>query len=85
MLESLSPELIVAQELCHVCAIDMPTLARDLGQLAVPPAVLSLSPHSLQDVLGDIETVGGRLWDAMRLHRSLQGHCGRVWRGLRSG
>ena len=81
MLESVSPELIVAQDLCHVCAIDTPTLARDLGQLAVPPAVLSLSPHSLQDVLGDIETVGravGRHEAAQVLTGALRARIARV-------
>lgn len=58
LLETLSPDLIVSQDLCRVCAISTPSLARDLGQLVKPPRVVSLSPHSLSDVLGDIETVG---------------------------
>jgi iron complex transport system substrate-binding protein len=58
LLEALAPGLIVAQDLCRVCAISTPSLARDLSQLATPPRVLSLSPHSLADVLADIETVG---------------------------
>ena len=33
LLERLAPELIVLQDLCHVCAIDSPTLARDLSRL----------------------------------------------------
>jgi iron complex transport system substrate-binding protein len=58
LLEALAPDLIVAQDLCRVCAISTPALARDLSQLAKPPRVLSLSPHSLADVLADIEIVG---------------------------
>jgi iron complex transport system substrate-binding protein len=75
-LEEFSPDLIVAQDLCRVCAISTPTLARDLGQLAVPPRVLSLSPHSLEDVLGDIGTVGeavGRADGARTLCEELRG------------
>ncbi len=58
LLEKLAPDLIVAQDLCRVCAISTPSLAREISQLAVPPRVVSLTPHSLTDVLGDIETVG---------------------------
>ena len=86
LLERLSPELIVAQDLCHVCAIDTPTLARDLGQLAVPPTVLSLSPHSLADVLSDIETVGravGRDEAAQALTGALQARVERVERRVK--
>src|SRR5580698_11609176 len=38
LLERLAPELIVLQDLCHVCAIDSPTLARDLSRLPSQPA-----------------------------------------------
>ena len=58
LLEALTPDLIVAQDLCRVCAISTPSLAREISQLAAPPRVVSLTPHSLTDVLGDIETVG---------------------------
>lgn len=75
LLEEISPDLIVAQDLCRVCAISTPAIARDLSQLAVPPRVLSLSPHSLGDVLGDIERVGeavGRHGEALVLTGALR-------------
>jgi iron complex transport system substrate-binding protein len=80
-LEEMSPELIVAQDLCRVCAISTPALARDLNQLAVPPRVLSLSPHSIEDVLGDVEMVGevlGRQDAARTLCKGLRGRIRRV-------
>ena len=40
LLERLAPELIVLQDLCHVCAIDSPTLARDLSRLPSAPRVI---------------------------------------------
>ena len=58
LLEAIGPDVIVAQDLCRVCAISTPTLARELGELASPPRVLSLSPHSLADVFADIKAVG---------------------------
>lgn len=81
LLEELSPDLIVAQDLCRVCAISTPSLARDLSQLAMPPWVITLSPHSLADVLGDIETVGevvGRQDEARRLAMALRARMRRV-------
>jgi iron complex transport system substrate-binding protein len=68
LLEGIAPDLIVAQDLCRVCAVSTPSVARDLGHLASAPRVLSLSPHLLEDVFADIETVGkaaGR-WEAAR-------------------
>jgi iron complex transport system substrate-binding protein len=81
LLEALAPDLIVAQDLCRVCAISTPSLARDLSQLAAPPRVLSLSPHSLADVLADIEKVGeavGRQDAAAALTDALRGRIERV-------
>ncbi len=81
LLEELAPDLIVAQDLCRVCAISTPSLAREISQLAVPPRVVSLTPHSLTDVLGDIETVGeavGRHDAARRLTEGLRARVRRV-------
>lgn len=81
LLEELAPELIVAQDLCRVCAISTPSLAREISQLAAPPRVVSLTPHSLTDVLGDIETVGeavDRHEAARRLTEGLRARVRRV-------
>lgn len=58
LLESLSPDLIVTQDLCHVCAASPEDLATALARLPQQPRVLSLTPHSLADVWGDIQKVG---------------------------
>jgi iron complex transport system substrate-binding protein len=57
-LEALAPDLVILQDLCRVCALDSPTLARDMAHLPSQPRVLSLSAHSLEQVFGDIEEVG---------------------------
>jgi iron complex transport system substrate-binding protein len=75
LLESLAPDLIVAQDLCRVCAISTPAVARDLAQLTSHPQVLSLSPHSLADVFADVLLVGdamGRREAAVALNATLQ-------------
>jgi iron complex transport system substrate-binding protein len=57
-LEALAPDLVVLQDLCRVCAIDSPTLARDMGRLSSAPQVISLSAHSLEGVFAEIELLG---------------------------
>jgi iron complex transport system substrate-binding protein len=57
-LEALKPDLVVTQELCDVCAISTSHVARAVHQLRSKPRVLSLTPHTLDDVLKDILRVG---------------------------
>lgn len=57
-LEAIKPDLIVTQELCDVCAISTSHVARAVHQLSSKLQVLSLTPHTLEDVLKDILRVG---------------------------
>jgi iron complex transport system substrate-binding protein len=57
-LEELAPDLIVTQDLCHVCAASPDDLATALTRFADPPEVLSLNPQDLGDVWRDILWVG---------------------------
>jgi iron complex transport system substrate-binding protein len=58
LLASLDPDLIVTQDLCHVCAASPDDLATALTRFQKPPRVLTLTPHSLDDVWRDIASVG---------------------------
>src|SRR5271154_5916145 len=58
LLASLSPDLIVTQDLCHVCAASPDDLATALTRFAKPPQVLSLTPRSLAEVWDDVRRVG---------------------------
>jgi iron complex transport system substrate-binding protein len=58
LLAQLAPDLIVTQDLCHVCAVSPGDLATALTRLPKMPRVLSLTPHSLVDVWNDIRRVG---------------------------
>jgi iron complex transport system substrate-binding protein len=58
LLRSLEPDLIVTQDLCHVCAASPDDLAMALTQLPNNPRVLTLTPHSLRDVWNDIRKTG---------------------------
>jgi iron complex transport system substrate-binding protein len=57
-LESLAPDLIVTQDLCHVCAASPDDLATALARFDRRPEVLCLNPQDLGDVWRDILWVG---------------------------
>lgn len=74
LLASLAPDLIVTQDLCHVCAASPDDLATALTRLPRQPRVLTLTPHSLDDVWQDIIRVGdstgtGREAQALAMER----------------
>lgn len=74
LLRAISPDLIVTQDLCHVCAASPDDLATALSRMDAQPHVLSLAPHSLGDVWDDICRVGeatGRVSEANALAAAL--------------
>ena len=58
LLREIEPDLIVTQDLCHVCAATPDDLGAALAHLERQPRVVTLNPHSLADVCADIRTVG---------------------------
>jgi iron complex transport system substrate-binding protein len=58
LLSSLSPDLIVTQELCEVCAVGYAEVERAARRLPTPVPVLSLEPTSLEDIAATVEAVG---------------------------
>ncbi|MEV4618878.1 ABC transporter substrate-binding protein [Asanoa sp. NPDC049573] len=59
-LADLSPDLILTQDLCRVCALPAGRVADALDHLGCRADVLTLDPHTLADVLDTILTVGNR-------------------------
>src|SRR5262252_5238164 len=57
-LEELHPDLIITQDLCHVCAASPDDLATALARFDGRPEVLCLNPQDLGDVWRDILLVG---------------------------
>jgi iron complex transport system substrate-binding protein len=81
LLASLSPDLIVTQDLCHVCAASPDDLATALTHFAKLPRILTLTPHSLADVWNDIRRVGdatGRREEAEALAKALEQRVARI-------
>lgn len=57
-LRSIEPDLIVTQDLCHVCAATPEDLGAALARLDRQPEIVTLNPHSLAGVCSDIRTLG---------------------------
>lgn len=57
-LEELAPDLIITQDLCHVCAASPDDLGAALARFSERPEVLCLNPQDLGDVWRDILWVG---------------------------
>lgn len=53
-----APDVILTQGLCEVCALDYNEVVKAAGKLSRPPAIVSLNPHSLPELLDDILRVG---------------------------
>ncbi len=68
-LADLRPDLILTQDLCRVCALPSGHVEEALGYLGCQADVLSLDPHTLDDVLDSILLVGRRTGAADRATR----------------
>src|ERR1700756_2281516 len=82
-LEQLAPDIIITQDLCHVCAASPDDLATALTRFAHRPRVLCLNPLDLGDVWRDILWVGeevGRVHAAERVLENIGGTLGEVER-----
>lgn len=68
-IRDLRPDLVVAQDVCRVCAVPASQVMDDLS----PIPVLRQHPHTLEDVLGDIESLASACGtDARPLMSSLR-------------
>jgi iron complex transport system substrate-binding protein len=53
-----APDIIFTQGLCDVCALDYDVVLKAAQRLPRMPVILSLNPHSLNDLLDDILRIG---------------------------
>jgi iron complex transport system substrate-binding protein len=80
-LSGLSPDLVVTQDLCAVCAVDVRTVDAALSHLGCNGKVLTIDPGTLSEVLESVSAVGastGRLERADGLVASLQARLAEI-------
>ncbi|MEY3024612.1 MAG: hypothetical protein RJA16_1438, partial [Planctomycetota bacterium] len=66
-LASLRPDVILTQNLCEVCSIDLAAVERAAAGMDPRPTIVSLDPHGIEEVFDDLLRVGdavGRAHDA---------------------
>lgn len=82
---ALRPDVIVTEDLCAVCAVDVSTVDEAIAALGCDAAVVTLDPSTLDDVLASIEVLGGvvgRTDAAERLVSSLRARLDAVARAV---
>lgn len=57
-LAGLDADLVVTQDLCAVCAVDVSVVDDALAHLGCTAEVLTIDPHTLEEVLASIVTLG---------------------------
>lgn len=57
VIAALSPDLIVTQALCPVCAVSYTEVAALAARMPSRPTVISLDPHTLGETLEDVHTL----------------------------
>ena len=71
-LSGLDADLVVTQDLCAVCAVDVSVVDDALAHLGCTAEVLTIDPHDLEEVLGSIDVLGvatGHQAEAQQLGR----------------
>ena len=80
-LAELDADLVVTQDLCAVCAVDVGKVDDALDYLGCRAEVLTIDPHTLDEALGSITTLGaatGTEGTAARLVAALRRRLARV-------
>ncbi|KAG0304802.1 hypothetical protein BGZ97_001338 [Linnemannia gamsii] len=75
-LKALQPSVIVTQDLCNVCSIDLVSVQRVASKMDPKPEIVTLNPTSVAEVMESITTVGtaiGHAGEAAKVRTELEG------------
>jgi iron complex transport system substrate-binding protein len=72
-IRQLRPDLVLAQDLCAVCAVPSGQVTQALGVLGCQAEVISLDPSSLEEVLDGVLQVGKAAGAERRAHEVVAG------------
>ncbi len=75
LLRHAQPDLIISQDLCHVCAVTPDQLHDALRSMPRQPIVLTLNPTTVHDFIDDVLRIGdaaGRSAEGLRLATQLR-------------
>lgn len=80
-LRRLQPDLILTQDLCHVCAVTVDEVHEIADSMDPVPDVVSTQPHTLEDMLKTVRLIGqatGRQATAMAVIAALERRIDRI-------
>lgn len=80
LLAQLAPDVILTQDLCSVCSIDLASVRRAAERLDPAPRVVSLNPTTFEGVMDDVVTVGRAVGLEAEAERALVGLRERFFR-----
>jgi iron complex transport system substrate-binding protein len=69
LLRQARPDLVLSQDLCHVCAVTPDQLQDALCSLPHQPTVLTLNPSTVHDVIDDVVRIGNAAGRSAEGHR----------------
>jgi iron complex transport system substrate-binding protein len=78
LLEQLAPDLILTQRLCDVCAVAFDKVQEVAGNISSKPRVVNLEPHSLEDILENINLVGSLIHAEERAGQLVESYRKRI-------
>jgi iron complex transport system substrate-binding protein len=80
LLAALRPDLILTQDLCSVCSIDLETVREVAAGMSPRPRILSLNPQTVEGVLDDALRVGEAVGLGAEGRAAVVGLRERMWR-----
>lgn len=81
-LAALEPDVILTQDLCEVCSIDLAAVRRVAERLPSKPTIVSLNPTSLFAVFDDLLTVGAAIGRERGAEAAMVDLRDRYWRAV---
>ena len=60
-LAAADPDVVISQGICEVCAVDTVVVESAIEELGLDCELVTTDPHSVEDILSDIERVGNAL------------------------
>ena len=69
LLREAQPDLILSQDLCHVCAVTPNQLYDAICSMPRQPTVLTLNPSTVDEVIDDVVRIGGAAGRSAEGHR----------------
>ncbi|MDZ4756015.1 MAG: cobalamin-binding protein [Phycisphaerae bacterium] len=82
LLAELRPDVILTQDLCAVCSIDLQTVRRIAAGMPREPRIVSLDPHDVFQVLDDLLTVGAAIGLERSAETAMVALRDRYWRAV---